>query len=187
MHTDADSTETEGEVEERRKVAAARRSEATRMSKVGTSLGGISKEGHRKQSALVEGQPLGPGPESRLHSGGDTLDLGKGLFYVGSGFAHLNTSWSYKPPKRRLTLMPPAVTATAGGRSGQLSRRSNEKKKTPDKDGAPFRDGAGESEDDLERERSLPRGGAAEASWTVETSSSDESVRAFVTDDAKYR
>ncbi|PHJ25855.1 hypothetical protein CSUI_000290 [Cystoisospora suis] len=198
IHTDADSTETEGEVEERRKIAAARRRcELKKMSKVGKSPGALSREGHRKRSALIESEshtPFNAGDslEGKLQScHEDSLDLGKGLFYLGSGFAHLNTSWSYKPPKRRLTAMPAPSAATASGSSANSEHgrgRLSEKKNRSGKNAQLSQDGGEEAEGDKQREESGPRGqGPAAASWTVETSSSDESVRAFVSDDAKYR
>ncbi|KFG59992.1 hypothetical protein TGRUB_254300 [Toxoplasma gondii RUB] len=192
MHTDADSTETEGEAQHRREVALARKRQAGAQA---------PHETRRESSHRSEGVAAIEGASSRRwaskNRGPETTgeaDLEKAFAYLGGGFTHLNTSWSYMPPKRRLTYLPSTDCAAETGRQSEHEvqddygkiRRSNRKTQT--------RHEASDEDTEAETGKREKLGASSECGygddsspWVVEFSSSDESVRAFVSDEASYR
>nr|CEL64996.1 TPA: hypothetical protein BN1204_008570 [Neospora caninum Liverpool] len=196
MHTDADSTETEGEANHRREVALARKRQPGFRVGVATNR----ERSHRsEEGAAFEGSSSrrwGSGKRGTEHAG--EADLEKGFAYLGGGFTHLNTSWSYMPSKRRLTYLPsPDCTAETGTsvrgeneQDDEDGKKRKDSRKPQSRDSVPEGDAqAGYRTTETLGGGSLEGGitGGDASPWVMELSSSDESVRAFVSDEASYR
>ncbi|KEP64365.1 UNVERIFIED_CONTAM: hypothetical protein HHA_254300 [Hammondia hammondi] len=195
MHTDADSTETEGEAQHRREVALARKRQA------GERTSHAAHETRREGSHRGEEVATFEGASSRrwaskkreTETTGEA-DLEKAFAYLGGGFTHMNTSWSYMPAKRRLTYLPAADCAAETGRQRENDgqddygkvRRSNRKTQTSH-EGSDEDTQAGTGKREKLGASSECGFGDDSSPWVVEFSSSDESVRAFVSDEASYR
>ncbi|PFH32653.1 hypothetical protein BESB_012650 [Besnoitia besnoiti] len=182
VHTDADSTESESEAQFRQALAAARKRQP----------GGCVSH----SSAAASGRGRLPRLEKDAASGGrgasQDLDLAKGFAYLGGGFTHLNTSWSYVPPKRRLTFLPSAGLHADSCRAEKQDEESKGGKESRKRHSVALNQGDAEAgarsaKVDGDGTEDGACSGVASSAWVVENSSSDESVRAFISDDAVYR